>query len=128
MRTTIGVDKLAGDSNTIACLAHAAFEDVAHAKLATNPLRVDRLALVAKARVTRNHMQIWQLGEVGDDVLADTVRKILLLSITAHIVEGEDSDRMFNDRRHRRSLGFRSQTAVLRQVHSINAHRSGNIL
>ena len=37
-------------------------------------------------------LQLRQLRKIGNDVFADAVGKILLLGVSAHVVEGEDGD------------------------------------
>ena len=64
------IDKLAGNAHPVARLADTAFQHVAHAEFAADLLHVDRLALVGKARVTRDDMQLRQLRKISDDVLA----------------------------------------------------------
>jgi hypothetical protein len=71
MCTALCVDKLAGSADPVARLPHAAFQYIAHAEVATDLLHVDRLTLVSKARVARDHMEFGKLREIGDDVLAD---------------------------------------------------------
>src|SRR6266404_2057699 len=48
MRSGFRVDKLARDTNAVACLAYATFEDVAHTKFATDLLYIDRPAPVGE--------------------------------------------------------------------------------
>ena len=79
VRAARGIDELAGNAHPVARLADAAFQHVTHAEVAADLLHVDRLALVGKARVACDHVQLRQLRRIGDDVLADTVGKILLL-------------------------------------------------
>ena len=43
-----GFDQLRGDADAVAGFAHAAFEHIAHAKLAANLLHIDGLALVGE--------------------------------------------------------------------------------
>src|SRR5258708_18820445 len=57
MRAGRGVDELPGDAHAIAGLAHAAFEHIAHAKLAADLLHVDSAALVGEGRITRDDEQ-----------------------------------------------------------------------
>ena len=53
----VSVDQLAGDAHAVAGLAHAAFEHVAHAKLAADLPDVERLALVGEARIAGDDEQ-----------------------------------------------------------------------
>src|SRR5262249_7447979 len=51
------IDELPGDAHAGSRLAHAAFEHIAHAQLASNLLHIDRLALVGERRVTGDYEQ-----------------------------------------------------------------------
>ena len=52
---SFSVDQLRVDANTFAATLHAAFEDVAHVKLAPDLLHVRGLALVGECRVACDH-------------------------------------------------------------------------
>src|SRR5215510_1381118 len=95
MRTRRRVNKLAGDANTVATSAHAAFQDVAHAQFASNLLDVDGPSLVRKARIASDDEQAGETGQSGDDLLHNAVSKVLLLDVSAHILERQDSDGRF---------------------------------
>ena len=109
----LGVDQLHGDADALARLAHAALDDVLHAELARDLLHVDRLALVLERRVARDHEQLAEARQLGDDVLGDAVGEEFLLGIAAHVVERQDGDRRLVDalalgrraRRRRRARG-----------------------
>src|SRR5215468_7088348 len=90
-----GVNKLAGDSNTVAASAHAAFQDVAHAQLASNLLYVNGPSLVRKARIAGDDKQARETRQGGDDLFHDAVSKILLCRVVAHALEWKDSDGRF---------------------------------
>src|SRR5689334_7235705 len=51
------------------------------------------MTLVGKARVARDYKQRPAAREVCDNVLGNPVREILLVGVTAHIVECQDSNR-----------------------------------
>jgi flagellum-specific peptidoglycan hydrolase FlgJ len=55
MSGVLGVDQLRGDAQPAATLSDRAFEQVTHAQFATDPLYVDRLAFVSKARIARDY-------------------------------------------------------------------------
>ena len=82
-----GIDQLRGDANPRVDSADAAFHDISHAELATEPLDVDILSPVLKRRVSCNDEQLTEPRELGDDVFGDAVDEILLLGIVAHIRE-----------------------------------------
>ena len=73
-------------------LAHAALDHVADAEFFGDLLHMDGFALVDEGRVARDHEEPAQLGQRGDDVLADAVGEIVLLRIAAHVGEGKHGD------------------------------------
>ena len=98
----VEIDQLRGHPDPVAGLAHAAFEHVADAERLGDLGHRDRRLLVNEGRIARDHMQIGQPRQIGDDVLADPVGEIFLLDVAAHIVEREHRDRGLLDRRRRR--------------------------
>ena len=56
-------------------------------------LRVDRLALVDERRVARDHEQLAEARQLGQNVLGDAVSEEFLLGFAAHVDEGQDCDR-----------------------------------
>jgi len=87
------VDQLRGDPHPAARLAHAAFDNVADLELARDLRNVHVLALEHEGGVARGDPERGHLGEIGDDVLADSVREVFLLRITAHVREGKNANR-----------------------------------
>ena len=73
-------------------LAHATLDHVADAQLLGDLLHMDGPVLVDKGRVARDHEEPTQLGQRGDDVLADAIGEILLLRFPAHVDEGKHGD------------------------------------
>ena len=101
MRCGRRVDELAGDANPISGLAHAAFEHVADAELATDLLHVDGATLVGEARIAGDHEQAMKARQGRDDLFDDAVREIDLLGIAAQILERQDGDRWLVRQRRR---------------------------
>ena len=91
----IGVDQLHGHAHPVARLAHAALDHVLDAELRRDVLDLDRLALVDERRVARDHEQLPEPGQRGDDVLGQAVGEELLLGIAAHVGERQHRDRGF---------------------------------
>src|SRR5471032_1003254 len=108
MPTIARIDQLRGDPDPVASLAHAALEHVADAKRLGHVGHRDRCFLVDEGRVTRDHVQLGQLREVSNDVLADPVGEILLFGITAHVVEREHGNGSLVGNRRRRGSGRRA--------------------
>ena len=82
------IDQLAGDADAVAGLAHAAFEDVAHAQFVRDLLNIHRPALVDEARIARDHEQFLEPRQRGNDVLNYAVGEIFLLGIDAQLLKG----------------------------------------
>ncbi len=93
MRPGRGLDQLRRDAHPVARLAHASFQDIAHAELTPDLSHIDGSALVGEARIARDHEQPFDPRQAGDDVLDHAVGEILLLRIAAHVLERQDRDR-----------------------------------
>ncbi len=61
-----------------------------HAKLASSRLDVDALTLEAECRFSRGDRDRLPAGEVGDEVLGDTIGEIFLLAIRRHVDEWQN--------------------------------------
>src|SRR5215470_5492134 len=86
--TSRRLDQLCGDAETIGGPPHAAFEHVAHAELATDFAYVCSRTLVSKGGAARDHKKCMVVRQVGDDVLGDALREILLFGGPAHTRKG----------------------------------------
>ena len=78
-----GVDELGRDANAVRGAAHAAFENVANAELASDRPNVDRLAFEREAGIARNDEQRADARERGDEVFDNAVGEELLLRARA---------------------------------------------
>ena len=87
------VDELRRDPDAAAAAAHAAFDHVAHAEFARHLLDVHGAAFVSEAGIARDHEQRAAARKLRDDVVGDAVREVFLVRITAHVGEGQHSDR-----------------------------------
>ena len=87
-----GVDQLRVDADPVPGLRTLP-SSTSDAKLAPHMPNVDRFALVGEGRIARDDEQPTQSGQRCDDILGNTIRKILLFGIAAHILEGEHCDR-----------------------------------
>ena len=103
MGTRRGVDELSGDPHATTRLADAAFEHIAHAKLASNLLDVDGLALVGEARIAGDNEKRVEPRKRGDDVLDHAVGEIFLLRVAAHVLERQHGDGGLVGERERRT-------------------------
>ena len=127
----IGVDQLHGDPHPVARLAHAAFDHVLDAELRRDVLDLDRLALVDEGRVARDHEQLPEPRQLGDDVLGQAVGEEFLLGVAAHVGERQHRDRGLLRRRlarcARRPRLDRGRLGAV-EAHPEDAERAGDVL
>src|SRR5207249_4747877 len=95
MRAGRCIDHLTGHAHTAAGLAHAAFYDISHAKLAADLLHVHGAALVGEGRVSRDYEKPVYACQAGDDVIDHSISEILLLWISAQVRKRQDRDGRF---------------------------------
>src|SRR5262249_43354858 len=93
MSTGRTVDQLRGNPHSVARLANTTFQRKSDAEVPTHLRNIDCLVLVDECRVACDDEQPGDLGQVRDDVLADSVAEIFLLQIATHVGEREDYDR-----------------------------------
>src|SRR5262245_23163596 len=84
-----GIDELSRDAHPVCRFANAAFQHVAHPKLAPDLLHIDDAPLVCETRVAGDDKQGLEMRQRRDDVLGYPVGKIFLFRIGAQIGEGE---------------------------------------
>ena len=87
------IDELRGDADPRASLSNAALQDELDRKILADLLHARGFPLVAKGSVVRDHEETRNLRQVGNEILGDTVAKILLLRISTHVAEGEHNNR-----------------------------------
>src|SRR6516164_6995675 len=95
MRSARRVEELRGNPYAVANAAHAAFENIAHTKFASDLADVDGAALIGEARIARDHKEPLDARQASDDFLDHSVGQIFLFRITAQIGERQHSDRGF---------------------------------
>ena len=98
------IDQLRRHPDAVSRLSHAALEHIADAEIARDLGNEHRLVLVGEGRVASDHVQLGQFRQVGDDVFGDSVGKIFLLGVAAHVLERQHGDRRFG----RGTAGWRS--------------------
>ena len=82
------IDELRCDTNALGRPANRAFEHRLHAKLAADGADVDRASLIGKAGIAGDHHETRDLRQIGDNVIADAIREILLFRVARHLVNG----------------------------------------
>src|ERR1700747_1182492 len=103
-----GFYKLAGDTYPVSRLTHAALEDIAHTKFATDLPDVDRLSLIDEGRIAGDDEEFTKPRQRCDDVLDHSISKILLLRVASHVLKWQDGDgRLVGERERLLGLGAR---------------------
>ena len=97
MRVVARVDQLHIDAHGVAGFLHAAFEHVRHTQFAGDYLQVVRLAFVTLGRSARDHLQIANAGQAGEDLVLDAFGKISVVGIATQVVERQHRDRFVRD-------------------------------
>ena len=92
MRIPFGVDQLGVDADLVARPADAAFQHIAHTKLAADLLGVDPLVLLSERGIARDYDHVRDARQIGRQILGNPVGEILLLSIVAEISERQHDD------------------------------------
>src|SRR5262245_8048190 len=87
------VNELHRYANSTSAAANASLQDVVHAKLASDLAYVDRLSLVLQRGVVGDDEQLGETRQLRNDVLGNAVRKIVLFSVAAGVVQGQHCDR-----------------------------------
>src|ERR1700722_19425677 len=100
----LAVDKLNSDPDAIGRFAYASFNNVVDTEFPRNLLRLNGLALMYKNCITRDHEQLTETRQLGDDVLSQAVRQKLLLRIAADIDERQHGNRWLSNAYWRRRL------------------------
>ena len=65
---------------------------MAGAKLPTDHSNIYRFTLVTKSRITGDDLDIGNLGQHSQDILAQAIGEISLLGIARHVLKGEHSE------------------------------------
>ena len=102
MRSGARVDQLTGYADPIGALAHRTLEHIPNTQFAAEPLHIDVLPLVGEARIAGDDGKPADPREGGGDLLDHPVGEILLLQVTAEIVERQDRQRRLL--RHRQAV------------------------
>jgi hypothetical protein len=87
------IDELRGDAYAPGVPSHAAFEDVSHPQLARDLRKWLLASLVVHRRGAGDDPQLRYGGEAGDDLLGQPIVEELVVTLRAHVDEGQDGNR-----------------------------------
>ena len=72
---------------------NAAFEDILNAKFLCDLAHVDRPIFLSEGSVARDDKQAADARQIADQIIGQTIRKVIRVPIVGIIEEGEDDDR-----------------------------------
>src|SRR6516165_2814228 len=90
--------QLCRDAQTVVSSSHTAFENSAHLQLFSDNAQVDIFTFEGKSRASRDNVQPLNLSQRVDDLLSDSVGKVFVLRVRAHVGE----------RQHHDGIGYRA--------------------
>ena len=85
------LDQLPGNAKHISCLANAAFQYIAYAKLASDLADVDGPPLVDERRIARDDKKLPDTRKARDEVLDNAVGEVPLIGVARHVLEWQHS-------------------------------------
>src|SRR5215475_13673759 len=86
--------QLCRDAHTVVSSAHTALENGAHLELFSDNAQVDKFTFEGKSRASRDNVQSLNLSQRVDDLLSDSVGKVFVLWVRAHVGERQYHDRI----------------------------------
>src|SRR6516225_7345915 len=84
--------QLCRDAQMVVSSSHAALENGAHLELFSDNAQVDIFTLEGESRAARDNAQSLNLSERIDDLLSDSVGKVFVLWVRAHVGERQHHD------------------------------------
>src|SRR6516225_3238811 len=90
--------QLCRDAQTVVSSSHATLENGAHLELFSDNAQVDIFTFKGKSRAARDDVQSRNLSQRVDDLLSDSVGKVFVLRVRAHVGE----------RQHHNGIGYRA--------------------
>ena len=89
------VDQLDIDADPLSLAPDTAFQDGRYIQRLADFANIVRLSAIGQDRGPRDHLQIADLGEVGQDVILNPIGEIGIRGVGAEIREGQNRDRFF---------------------------------
>src|SRR6516225_2538246 len=84
--------QLCRDAQTVVSSAHTALENAAHLELFSDNAQVDIFIFEGERRYARDNVQSLNLSQRVDDLLSDSVGKVFVLRVRAHVGERQYYD------------------------------------
>src|SRR5205814_1837508 len=99
MRVGLRLNELDVNVHAVACLLHAAFENVRNTQVSRDLGQIFRRAFVMRRRSTRDYAQTADLGKGGDNFILNALCEECVLLVRAQIVERQNSDAFVRNNR-----------------------------
>src|SRR6516225_4807753 len=93
-----GTNQLCRDAQTVVSSPHTALENSAHLELFSDNAQVDIFTLEGEGGASRDNVQSLNLCQRVDDLLSDSVGKVFVLRVRAHVGE----------RQYHNGIGYRA--------------------
>src|SRR6516162_6325692 len=84
--------QLCRDAQTVVSSPHTPLENGAHLELFSDNSQVDVFTFEGESRASRDNVQSLNLSQRVDDLLSDSVGKVFVLWVRAHVVERQHHD------------------------------------
>src|SRR5215469_8202106 len=84
--------QLCRDAQTVVSSSHTALENGAHLELFSDKAQVDIFTFEGESRAARDNVQSLNLSQRVDDFLSDSVGKVFVLRVRAHVGERQYHD------------------------------------
>ena len=101
MRIVRRLDQLDIDPDPLAVFLDAPLEDMGDTQLAGDLRQVVGRAFVMLGGGARDHFQVSDLGQAGQDFILDAIGEISVSLFRAQVFKGQDGDRLSRSRRDR---------------------------
>src|SRR6516225_1644276 len=84
--------QLCRDAQTVVSSSHTALENGAHLELFSDNSQIDIFIFDGECRASRDYTQSLNLSQRVDDLLSDSVGKVFVLRVRAHVGERQYRD------------------------------------
>ena len=95
MRIGLRVNQLHTDPHLVGRFLHTTLKNVGYAKLLRDLGKIARFVLIALRGSARNHFQIRDASQPGQDLLLDTISEVSVIRIGTEVLKGKHSDALF---------------------------------
>src|SRR5215469_4977302 len=92
MKSIRSTHQLCRNAQTVVSSSHTALENDAHLELFSDNAQVDVFTFERESRASRDNVQSLNLSERVDDLLGDSVGKVFVLWVRAHVGERQYHD------------------------------------